>query len=201
MEILPEVITQSRVELKHQDFLNAWHERHAWWGNHGHMCKSLWPQDIHDENLGQWEESAHRWNPWPSQCGQVKLDQLTTGKETGQTKQNVSPQICLSTNKIANLYFLTGERFKNAGTYQALPNHLPYQVDRFQENDVLRILLGMFACATVQGWFFLARLPDPCKSLWDPFLYHRWPIIGITVNRVNLSFAPDTSQIINISPS
>ena len=100
-----------------------------------------------------------------------------------------------------NVYFLTGERFKDAGTYQALPNHLPYQVDRFQENDVLRIFLGMFACATVQAWFFPARLPDPCKSLWDPFLYHRWPIIEITVNRVNLSFAPDTSQIINIAPS
>ena len=87
------------------------------------------------------------------------------------------------------MYSLTGERFKNARTYQALPNHLPYQVDRFQENDVLRIFLGMFACATVQGWFFPARLPDPCKSLWDPFLYHRWSLIGKTVNRVNLSFA------------
>ena len=52
----------------------------------------------------------------------------------------------------------------------------------------------MFACATVQDWFFPARLPDPCKSLWAPFLYHRWSLIGIIVNRVNLSFVPDTSQ-------
>ena len=71
------------------------------------------------------------------------------------------------------------------------PSTLPGS-DWFQGNDVLRIFSGMSACATVQGWFFPARLPGPCKSLWDPFLYHRWALMGITESTESTSLLPQT---------